>query len=110
MALKRYDLFVSYSREDSARVRPLVELLQSRGYKVFFDLESIKIGDTWKQRLEVALRQSRMLVLCWSADAKASEYVLIEYSTAAALHRRWLTTTSGGLLKQPDKQELAIAR
>jgi hypothetical protein len=88
--LSSYDLFVSYSRGDSARVRPLVELLQSRGYKVFFDLESIKVGDAWKHRLEAALRQSRLLVLCWSAQAKASEYVSFEHHKAEALGRRVL--------------------
>jgi TIR domain len=87
---QKYDLFMSYSREDSARVRPLVEALRGLGYRVFFDLESIKVGDQWKRRLESSIRESRALVLCWSARAKTSEFVQFEYNTAGALRKKVL--------------------
>lgn len=90
MFLPHYDLFVSYSREDSERVRPLVEALRVRGYRVFFDLESIRIGEPWKRRLEVAVRGSRALLLCWSARARTSEYVQFEYHKAEGLGRKVL--------------------
>jgi hypothetical protein len=88
--LPQYDLFMSYSREDSARVRPLVEALSELGYRVFFDLESIKVGDLWKKRLEGSIRESRALVLCWSAQAKRSEYVQFEYAKAEGLGKKVL--------------------
>jgi hypothetical protein len=87
---QKYDLFMSYSREDRARVRPLVEALRESGYRVFFDLESIKVGDHWKRRLESSIRQSRVLVLCWSAQAKRSEYVQFESAKADALGKKVL--------------------
>ena len=31
------DIFLSYAREDEARVRPIVEELQARGWSVFWD-------------------------------------------------------------------------
>ena len=90
MAIPRYDLFISYSREDGERVRPLVEALGELGYRVFFDLESIPVGERWKPRLETAVRHSRALVLCWSARAKASEFVQFEYHKAEGLGKQVL--------------------
>lgn len=37
----RVGIFVSYARADRERVRPLVEELRRRGYRVFFDVEPI---------------------------------------------------------------------
>ena len=69
---RHYDIFISYSRADGERVRPLVQELRRLGYKVFFDVESISIGERWKLRLDASLRTSRALVLCWSAQAKVA--------------------------------------
>jgi hypothetical protein len=89
----KYDVFVSYSRDDMERVRPLAEELRRRGYRVFFDLESIVVGERFKERLERSIRSSRTLVLCWSADAQASQFVHYEYMRAIGLKKHvfpWL--------------------
>jgi hypothetical protein len=82
---QRYDIFLSYSRADADRVGPLQEELRRLGYKVFLDLESIRVGERWKTRLEASILSSRVLVLCWSAQAKSSEYVQFEYAKAEGL-------------------------
>jgi TolB-like protein/Flp pilus assembly protein TadD len=82
---RRYDAFISYSREDLARVQLLVDELRRRGYRVFFDVESIVVGQRWKERLEGSIRASRALVLCWSERARNSEYVHFEYARAEGL-------------------------
>ena len=72
---------------------PLVSALRERGYRVFYDKESIPIGELWKRRLGKAVWQSRVCVMCWSQNARNSEYVLFEYSRAEALGKcvlRWL--------------------
>ena len=66
----RYDVFISYAREDLARVQPLVDELRRRGYRAFFDVESIVVGDKWKERLERSISASRVLILCWSEHAR----------------------------------------
>jgi hypothetical protein len=83
----RYDIFLSYSRADSELVAPLRDELRRRGYRVFFDTQSIDPGSKWKDRLEEAIRSSRTLVLCWSERTRASEYITFEYSHARALHK-----------------------
>jgi adenylate cyclase len=87
MLWTRYDVFISYSREDVARVQPLVDELRRRGYRAFFDVESIVVGDKWKGRLERSICDSRALVLCWSEHARDSGYVNFEYSRAEVLHK-----------------------
>jgi hypothetical protein len=83
----RYDVFLSYSRADTAWVAPLRDELRRLGYRVFFDVQSIDPGDRWKPRLERAIKGSRTLVLCWSERAKGSEYITFEYSRAEVLGR-----------------------
>jgi hypothetical protein len=85
-----YDVFISYSRQDSATVEPLVEALRARGYRVFFDKASIQVGENWKGRLGKAVRGARVCLLCWSEHARASEFVSFEYARAQGLGRRVL--------------------
>jgi hypothetical protein len=85
MLWRRYDVFLSYSRSDTERVQPLLNVLRAQGYRVFFDVQSIDPGQPWKRRLERAIRASRALVLCWSEQGRASDYITFEYSRAEAL-------------------------
>ena len=85
--LARYDVFLSYSRADSDRVTPLRDALRRLGYRVFFDVESIDPASPWRERLRQAIRNSRLLVLCWSEHARGSDYIDFEYMQADALHK-----------------------
>ena len=82
-----FDVFLSYSRAQTDRVRPLVQDLESRGYKVFFDQQSIEPGSNWKERLRGGIRQARAMILCWSVEAKASEYIQFEFNQALGLKK-----------------------
>jgi hypothetical protein len=91
--MMRYDVFISYSRSDAARVEPLVNLLRSQGYRVFFDRDDIHVGEDWKQSLSSSIASSRTLVLCWSKEAADSEFVRYELFRAEGLNKRvfpWL--------------------
>jgi hypothetical protein len=87
MAWTRFDVFLSYSRKDAERVKPLLDGLRRLGYRVFFDVQSIDPGQPWKRRLERSIRASRTLILCWSEEARKSDYITFEYSRAEALHK-----------------------
>lgn len=87
MCGKRYDVFLSYSRADSDRVAPLRDELRRLGYHVFFDVEPIDPASPWRERLRQAIRSSRLLVLCWSENARGSDYIDFEYMQADALHK-----------------------
>jgi hypothetical protein len=83
----RYDIFISYSRQDGDRVRPLADELRRRGYRVFYDVQSVVVGEQWKANLERSVRASRVLVLCWSESARRSEFVSFEFSLARGLRK-----------------------
>jgi hypothetical protein len=89
----RYDVFLSYSGAKRDCVLELANDLELRGYKVFVDQQSIEPGSNWKDRLRAAIRGSRTMVVCWSVEAKSSEYVQFEINQAIALGKKvipWL--------------------
>jgi TIR domain-containing protein len=83
----RYDVFLSYSHKDSAKVNAFASALRARGYRIFCDTESLVIGERWKERLSGAIRRSRVCILCWSESSKSSEVVTYEYSRAEGLRK-----------------------
>jgi hypothetical protein len=83
----RYDVFLSYSHRDSAATDAFVTAIRARGYRVFYDKKSIAVGEPWKVRLGKAIAESRVCILCWSAEARNSEYVAFEYARAEGLRK-----------------------
>ena len=107
----QYDVFLSHSAKDKAVVRPLAERLRKDGLKVWFDEWVLKAGDqnsrlgsrrresaqsstfpgesvsgltsaaTREQKIEEGLEQSRVLVLCMSANAFGSDWAQLEAGT-----------------------------
>ncbi|MCB1788671.1 MAG: toll/interleukin-1 receptor domain-containing protein, partial [Gammaproteobacteria bacterium] len=49
------DVFVSYSRQDSEVISPLVALLRCAGVDVFMDVRSIAFGEDWKAAINRAI-------------------------------------------------------
>jgi hypothetical protein len=68
----QFDVLLSHSAKDKAVVRALAERLRRDGLKVWFE-EPAKI--------EEGLEQSRVLVLCMSANAFGAEWAKLEAGT-----------------------------
>ena len=62
------DVFVSYKREDRARVKPLVDALAAEGLSVWWDV-GIEGGSAWRQSIQEALDAARCVVVVWSASS-----------------------------------------
>src|SRR4051812_14035500 len=77
----QYDVFLSHSSEDKDIVRPLAERLRRDGLRVFFDEWEIKVGDSIPSKIDEGLERSRVLVLCMSANAFASDWATLESQT-----------------------------
>ncbi len=77
----QYDVFLSHSSKDKAIVRPLAERLRKDGLRVFFDEGEIRPGNNIPSRIEEGLEQSRVLVLCMSTNAFASDWSTLESQT-----------------------------
>ena len=77
-----YDAFISYSRRDLPVVQGLKRQLDERRLRVFLDLDSLRAGEDWPPQLGAAVQDSRMMVLCWSAQADKSDLVRAEINHA----------------------------
>ncbi len=75
------DVFLSYKREDAARVRKLAIALREAGLKVWWD-EDIPASAPWEATIESELAEAKAVVVCWSPDAVASENVRSEARVA----------------------------
>ncbi|MEQ9398662.1 MAG: toll/interleukin-1 receptor domain-containing protein [Longimicrobiales bacterium] len=78
-----YDIFMSYSHLDAGRVEPLVQRFQEAGWTVWWD-RRIPPGKTWREVLDIALEECRVMVVVWSEDSLQSKWVGIEMGQAEA--------------------------
>ena len=76
-----YDVFLSHSSKDKAIIRPLAEKLRADGVRVWYDEWEIRPGDSIPAKIEEGLEQSRVLVLCMSANAFGSDWAQLESGT-----------------------------
>ncbi|MBY5904167.1 glycosyltransferase [Rhizobium leguminosarum] len=76
-----HDVFLSHSSKDKAIVRSLAEGLRSAGLQVWFDEWEMQPGDAIFTKLEEGLEHSRVLALCMSANAFASDWAELESTT-----------------------------
>jgi TolB-like protein len=75
------DLFVSYKREDAAKVGKLVTALRESGLDVWWD-EDIPASAPWEATIERELSSARAVIVCWSPASVASENVRSEARVA----------------------------
>ena len=68
------DVFISYAREDRARVRALADACSAHGWSVWWDRE-IKPGKRFAQVIADALAGARCVVVVWSRSSVASDWV-----------------------------------
>jgi hypothetical protein len=74
----KYDVFLSYARQDAHDVEPIHRLLNKLGCVVFFDTQAIGVGGDFPKVIDQALRGSAMVIGCWSPSAFASEWCMLE--------------------------------
>ena len=75
------DVFISYASEDRARVRPLAEALQSRGFNIWWD-RSLAAGQDYTAIIERELRSAKAVIVVWTQSSAASTFVRDEAGRA----------------------------
>ncbi|AMY07744.1 TIR domain protein [Luteitalea pratensis] len=68
------DIFLSYAREDIARVRLIVAALESHGWTVFWD-RHIPHGQDFNAYLQARLDEAKCVIVAWSKASIASQFV-----------------------------------
>ena len=82
LVVEQYDLFVSYRRKDSDRVRPLVDALKSRGLSVWFDQNEIDEFAPITDKIRHGLANSKALLAWYSVDYPKSRPCQMELTAA----------------------------
>lgn len=67
-------VFLSYSREDTARIRPLADALGRAGHSVWWD-QHIAAGDQFESAIEQALATADVVLVAWSEASIHSAWV-----------------------------------
>ena len=68
------DIFVSYSRQDKARVQPLVAALEAEGWSVWWDPE-IAPGDEFDNLITKELSEAKAIIVVWTPQSVDSRWV-----------------------------------
>lgn len=80
-------IFISHSTRDISIARRLVKKLKQGGKKVWIAEDEVKPGDNLTRRINDAIEQCEVFILCWSENARSSIWVEQEW-TAALNDRR----------------------
>jgi DNA-binding response OmpR family regulator len=75
------DLFISYSRQDSAKIETLAATLQRAGWSVWWDRQ-IRAGSSFDKAIEQALTNARAVIVAWSRHSVGSDWVRAEAAYA----------------------------
>ncbi|MGN6059094.1 MAG: TIR domain-containing protein, partial [Sphingomicrobium sp.] len=75
------NLFLSYSREDAARVRSLAAALERDGHQLWWD-QQISGGREFNEEIEKALGDAQAVVVAWTAASVHSPWVRDEAAAA----------------------------
>ena len=103
---KRCKVFVSYSRHDEALVKPLAQLLGvASDQAVFLDIDSINPGELWESRIEEAIRDAPVFILCWCCQCGPSHFIQREVALALEDSRKQLVPVR--LCSSPLPQQIA---
>lgn len=78
-------VFVSYKRDDEARVGRLVRALEASGFDVWWD-RGLPGGESWRANIEAALARARCVIVVWSSASTgaAGDFVRDEAAQAKA--------------------------
>lgn len=68
------DVFISYAREDEARVRDIVRALEQQNWSVFWD-RRIPAGKSWRSYIGQALADAKCVIVVWSQWSVGSQFV-----------------------------------
>lgn len=62
------EVFVSYKREDEARVGRLVQALEGTGLSVWWD-RGLPGGESWRQQIQTALDAAKCVIVAWTHES-----------------------------------------
>jgi len=80
------DIFISYAREDTAKISGLVSALEACNWTVYWD-QRMRSGSEFAQVLEKEIEEAKVVIACWSPHSRASDWVLNEVALGKRLNK-----------------------
>ncbi|MFM2066873.1 MAG: hypothetical protein RLZZ584_1782 [Pseudomonadota bacterium] len=77
------EVFVSYKREDEARVSALVRALERHGLAVWWD-RGVVAGENWRARIRTELDEARAVVVVWTGLTVGAQGRFVQEEAATA--------------------------
>jgi hypothetical protein len=71
-------IFISYAREDRARVAVLAQLFEAEGWLVWWDRDNLPAGQQFDQIIDQAIDEAVCVLVCWSLASVDSGWVIAE--------------------------------
>lgn len=75
-------IFISYSHLDEDKVKFIHQAYEALNVDHFFDRAYHKPGDVYPEKIKNYIASADLFILCWSENAKNSEYIQLEIADA----------------------------
>lgn len=75
-------IFISYSHLDEDKVKFIHQAYEALNVDHFFDRAYLKPGDVYPEKIKNYIASADLFILCWSENAKNSDYVHLEIEDA----------------------------
>ncbi len=95
----KYDVFLSYAREDRNWVKRLAEALSKKGLRVFLDQTEINPAKPVFKQLEKGLRESEFIIPIVSAETLSPNQAF-EFGAALASDHSLIAVVSDGVARK----------
>lgn len=80
-----WDVFISHASEDKEEIaRPLAQRLSERGINVWFDEQTLRLGDSLRRKIDQGLANSRFGIVILSPNFFAKEWPQLELDSLVA--------------------------
>lgn len=90
-----FDVFVSYSSEDTDLASEIYELLRTAGLSCFLAAKALRAGTMWMEKVRDALRSCRVVVLLLTRNSYSSPWVMSEAGAAWGLGKPLVPVMQG---------------
>ena len=98
------DIFISYARASQRQAEMFDKALSGLGYSVWRDMAALPIHRPYQPEIEANLKASRAVLVLWSKEAAASDWVRAEADLARGEHKLLQVTLDGSLPPMPFNQ------
>lgn len=96
----KYDIFLSYSREDFGYGNVLSERFSSNGFTVFFDRNDLQGGQDFANIISSAIDSCNVVLYLYSQNSEQSRWVQNEINYAVSLNKQIIVLNIGAQLNE----------